>query len=147
MKKNSLIKTILFVLTMALLFVFAVQKRVKIWSFRPLKGVFVPTPEPKLTLETYRTAQYQSQLEPYIKENFGFREPLIRFYNQFLFDFFKKTYNNDIVVGKDNWLYFIQHVNEYYGSEIFRWYDSAEEARSALDRSALMMWKIGRAHV
>lgn len=142
MKKNSLTKTLLFVLTMALLFVFAVQQKAKIWTFRPLKGVFVPTPKPELTLKTYRTAQYQSQMEPYLKENFGFREPLIRFYNQFLFDFFKKTYNSDIVIGKDNWLYFIQHVNEYYGSEIFRWYDSAEEARAALDRSALMMWKL-----
>lgn len=142
MKKNSFIKVLLFVLTMVLLFAFAIQQRAKIWTFRPLKGVFVPTPKPELTLETYRTAKYQAQLEPYLKENFGFREPLIRFYNQFLFDFFKKTYNNDIVIGKDNWLYFIQHVNEYYGSEIFRWYDSAEEARVSLDRSALMMWKL-----
>lgn len=142
MKKNSFIKVLLFVLTMALLFVFAVQQRTKIWTFKPLKGVFVPTPKPELTLETYRTAKYQSQLEPYLKENIGFREPLIRFYNQFLFDFFKKTYNSDIVIGKDNWLYFIQHVNEYYGSEIFRWYDSVEEAHAALDRSALLMWKL-----
>lgn len=142
MKNNSLIKTLLFVLTMALLFVSVVQKQTKLFSFRTLNGVFVPTPEPELTFETYRTAQYQSLLEPFLKEHFGFREPLIRFYNQFLFDFFKKTYNNDIVIGKDNWLYFIQHANEYYGSDIFRWFDSTDEARAALDLSVLRMWKL-----
>lgn len=142
MRKNSFIKILLFVLTMALLFVFAVQQQAKIWTFKPLNGVFVPTPEPELTLETYRTAQYQTQLEQYLKENIGFREPLIRFYNQFLFDFFKKSYNNDIVIGKDNWLYFIQHVNDYYGTEMYRWYDSKEEACQAYDREAQLMWKL-----
>ena len=113
MKKNSFIKILLFVLTMALLFVFAIQQRAKIWTFEPLNGVFEPTPQPELTFETYRTAKFQSQVEPYLKENMGFREPLIRFYNQFLYDFFKTSNNKDIIVGKDNWLYFIQHVNEY----------------------------------
>lgn len=142
MKQNSFIKGLLFVLTMALLFVFAIQKRAKIWTFKPLNGVFVPTPEPTLTLETYRTAKYQTQLEPYLKENFGFREPLIRFYNQFLYDFFRTSTNDNIIVGKGNWLYFIQHVNEYYGTELYRWYDSNEEAREAYDREAQLMWKL-----
>ena len=142
MKKNSFTKIFLFLLTMALMFVFAVQQRVGIWTFKPLNGVFVPTPEPELTLETYRTAQYQSQSEAFLKENFGFREPLIRFYNQFLFDCFKKSYNSDIVIGKDNWLYFIQHVNDYYGTEMYRWYDSKEEACQAYDREAQLMWKL-----
>ena len=142
MKKNSFIKILLFVLTMALLFVFAVQQRAKIWTFKPLNGVFVPTPEPELTLETCRTAQYQTQLEQYLKENIGFREPLIRFYNQFLFDFFKASTNKDITVGKDNWLYFIQHVNDYYGTEMYRWYDSNDEACQAYDREAQLMWKL-----
>jgi len=72
----------------------------------------------------------------------GFREPLIRFYNQILFDFFKKSYNSDIIVGKDHWLYFIQHVNEYYGKEIFRWYDSNDAAVETFDRQARMMYNL-----
>lgn len=142
MKKNSLITTVLFVLTMVLLFASGIQGRFRIWTFKPLMGVYVPTPNPQFTFATYRTAQFQTQLEANIKENFGFREPLIRLYNQFLFDFFKKTNNKDIVIGKDNWMYFVQQVNEYYGSEIFRWFKTVDEAHTALDRSALMMWKL-----
>lgn len=129
-------------LTMVLMFFSIVQKQNKIWTFKPLDGVFFPTPEPKLSFETYRTGQYQAQMEPYLKENFGFREPLIRFYNQFLYDFFKTSYNQDLVIGKDNWLYFVQNVNDYYGTEMYRWHDSREEAREAFDKEIRLMWKL-----
>ena len=142
MKKNSFIKVFLFVLTMLLLFVQMIQRQTKLFTFKPLNGVFVPAPEPHLTLETYRTGQFQAQFEPFLKENFGFREPLIRFYNQFLYDFFRTSTNDNIIVGKDKWLYFIQHVNDYYGTEMYRWYDSNEEAREAYDREAQLMWKL-----
>ena len=142
MKKNSITKIILFVLTMVLLFASVVQKQNGLWSFKPLEGVFEPTPEPKLTFETYRTGEYQAHMEPFLKEHFGFREPLIRFYNQFLYDFFKTSTNHDIIVGKDNWLYFIQHVNEYYGTDMYRWYESNEDACKTYDREARLMWKL-----
>lgn len=140
--KDSLIKKILFVLTAVLLFVSAIQKETRLFTFKPLTGVSFLTSRPELGFESYRTGEYQSQSESYIKENFGFREPLIRFYNQFQFDAFRKIYNKDIVVGKDGWLYFIQHANEYYGTEIYRWYDSNEEACAQFDREAQRMWKL-----
>lgn len=129
-------------LTMLMLFSFALQKQTKLFKFKPLNGVFYPAPEPKLSFDAYRTGQYQAQVEPFLKENIGFREPLIRLYNQYLFDFYKKTFNNDIIFGKDHWLYFIQHVNEYYGTEIYRWYDSWEEARAKYDIEAKRMMKL-----
>lgn len=142
MKKNSFIKSLLFVLLMPLLWVSAIQQQGQLWTFKPLEGVFVPTEKPDLSLKTFSNGTYQAQMEPYLKENIGFREPLIRFYNQYLFDFFKASSNENIVVGKDHWLYFIQHVNEYYGTEAYRWYDSAEEAYGNFDREARLMWKL-----
>jgi len=140
--KNSLTKKILFALTAVLLFVSAIQKETKLFTLEPLTGVSFLTPRPELGFKSYRTGSYQSQAESYIKENFGFREPLIRLYNQFLFDAFRKIYNKDIVIGKDNWLYFIQHVNEYYGTDIYRWYDTNEEACAQFDIEAQRMWKL-----
>ena len=102
----------------------------------------MPTPKPELSYESYRTTNYQSQSENHLRENFGFREPLIRFYNQFLYDFFRTTYSNEVVVGKDHWFYYTQHVNEYYGTEMYRWYDSTEEACADFDREARLMWKL-----
>ena len=142
MEKHNITKTLLFVLTMLLLSAFVVQQHVQLFSFAPLSGVFVSTPKPKLTLESYRSTDYQSQTESHLRENFGFREPLIRFYNQFLYDFFRTTYNDEVVIGKDYWFYYIQHVNEYYGTEMYRWYNSTEEACADFDREARLMWKL-----
>ncbi|MBR0539671.1 MAG: hypothetical protein IJK36_05545 [Bacteroidales bacterium] len=102
----------------------------------------MPTPQPQLTYESYRSTEYQSQTESHIRESFGFREPLIRFFDQFLYDFFHTTYNEEVVVGKDHWFYFKQHVNEYYGTEMYRWYGSSEEACADFDREARLMWKL-----
>ena len=142
MKKNSVTKTILFVLTMILLFAFVVQKQARLWTFKPLEGVYEPSPDPPMTFENFRTGRYQEQIEPVLREQFGFREPLIRLYNQFLYDFFRTTYNKDIVVGQDGWLFFIQHVNDYYGKELYRWYASNEEAIDTYDREARLIWKL-----
>jgi hypothetical protein len=142
MKKNNITKTLLFGLTMLLLVSFTIQQHFRFFSFAPLNGVFVPTPQPQLTYESYRSTEYQSQTESHIRESFGFREPLIRFFDQFLYDFFHTTYNEEVVVGKDHWFYFKQHVNEYYGTEMYRWYGSSEEACADFDREARLMWKL-----
>ena len=59
-----------------------------------------------------------------------------------MYDFFHTTYNEEVVVGKDHWFYFKQHVNEYYGTEMYRWYGSSEEACADFDREARLMWKL-----
>jgi hypothetical protein len=140
--KKSCTKTVLFALTAQLMFSFVIQKETKLLAFRPLEGVLEPAPKPELSFETCCTGEYQSQVEPYLKENIGFREPLIRFYNQFLYDFFRTSYSKEVFPGKDHWFYFRQHVNEYYGTEMYRWFPSAEEAREGYDREAQLMWKL-----
>ena len=142
MGKTKITKTLLFVLTILLLSVFAIQQHFQLFTFEPLKGVFESTPKPKLTFESYCNINYQTQVENRLRENFGFREPLIRSYNQFLYDCFLTTYNEEVVVGKDHWFYYMQHVNEYYGTEMYRWYDSTEEAIADFDREAKRMWKL-----
>ena len=142
MKQFGVIKTVLFTLTALLLFAPMTQERFKFFVFKPLEGVFEPAPEPNLTFDSYRTAKYQTQLEPYLSEHFGFREPLIRTYNQFLYDCFRKSYSQDVMVGKNHWLYFRQNVNDYYGTEMKRWFADADEAREAFDQEARLMWKL-----
>lgn len=142
MQHNNAIKTVLFVLTMALLFVFLAQKQNGFVRVKPLEGVLPSEPEPKFAWETFRSSEYQEHLERYLHEHYGFREPLIRFYNELLFDCFRKTHTKEVVIGKDNWLYFEQHVNEYYGTEMYRWFHTKEEACADFDREARLMWKL-----
>lgn len=122
---------LLFALLMAFLFVPIIQEWTGIFPVKPMRGVFVPTPKPELSFEGYRTNAYQSQVEKYTSENFGLRETVIRLYNQYLWDFFHKTpvSKEQIVYGKDGWLYEPGAVSDYYQKQ-FRYYaaDSTEMA-------------------
>ena len=142
MEKPQKILTMLFVLTMILLSSFSIRQWIPIASDNTLNGVYNPAPEPVLTWNSYRTTDFQTQTERYLSEHYGFRKSLIRLYNQFLYDFFRKTYSEEVVIGKDYWCYYKQHVNEYYGTEMYRWYDSKEEACADFDREARLMWKL-----
>ena len=83
---------ILFALLMVFLFVPIIQEWTGIFPVKPMKGVFVPTPKPEFSFETYKTNAYQTQIDKYTSENFGLRETVIKLYNQYLWDFFHKTH-------------------------------------------------------
>ena len=115
MKKNNILYGFLFLLLMGLLWLPLLQEHFGCFQFEPLNGVFEPTELPELTLDNYADGKWQRQVEPYIGEHFGFREPLIRLYNQYVYDFYNKTYSNEIAVGKDGWLYQKDGVIQYFG--------------------------------
>ncbi len=140
MNRNT--KYCLIVLTVIVLLLPLLQDYVFKFKFKDLYGVFFKTDKPQLTFETVYSGHYQTNIEKYISENYGFRQPTIRLYNQYLWDFYKKTPVDYVVRGKDNWLYFIQNVNEYYGTEIYRWYESSDEARQTFERRARIMNKL-----
>ena len=142
MQKKPKYDLVLFIILMLLLFAPMVQKRTGWVKMEPLKGVYPTTPYPLLSLKDFRSGDYQKQMEQQLSERFGFREPIIRLYNQYLWDFYRKTYAHDIVAGKHNWLYYEQNVNDYYGTEMYRWLPDAQTARETFDREARLMWKL-----
>ena len=80
--------------------------------------------KPKLDKESYLSGDFGKQEEAYWGQHFGFREPVIRLYNQYLWSCYRKTYAHDVVAGKQGWLYTPESVNDYYGNELLRWQDS-----------------------
>ena len=141
---------LLFALLMVLLFVPIIQEWIGIFPVKPMKGVFVPTPKPELTFEAYKTNTYQTQIDKYTSENFGLRETVIRLYNQYLWDFFHKTpVKEQIVYGKDGWLYEPGSVSDSY-QRLFRFFaaDSTQMA-SMLSKEAhqlLLLQQILESH-
>ena len=133
---------ILFALLMVFLFVPIIQEQIRIFPVKPLKGAVEPTPKPSLTFNTYRSNTYQKQIEKYVGENFGMREPVIRLYNQYLWSAYYKTYCHFIVPGKDGYLFYEQAVNEYYGNELLKHYKSNEEAMKDADIELRQMNKL-----
>lgn len=114
-KKQSLILVTLFCLTALVLFAPLLQQNLKLFTFGVLTGYNEPTPKPDFSYDSYTSGKYQQQAEQYLKENFGFREPLIRMYNQCTYDWFKTTNNKEISIGKNGWLFHSETALYYYG--------------------------------
>lgn len=136
------LELVLFIVLMAFLFVPIVQEWSGVFPVKLLKGVFEPTQKPELTFENYRSNTYQTQIEKYVSENFGLREPVIRIYNQYLWTAFNKTYCHFIVPGKKGYLYYDLAVNEHYGNELLKHYKSNEEAMKDADSELRLMNKL-----
>ena len=109
---------------------------------RPLVGQSIPVATPSLSFENLKTGVFQDNLEQYLSENIGFREPMTRFYNQYLWDFFRKTYSNEVAIGKDDWLFFNFNVDEYYGKEMYRWIESNDKAMERFEKQIRLLKKL-----
>ena len=119
---------------MILLFMPLLQGRFQLIPLKPLFGVTIETEKPEFELESYRSGAYAKQEEAFVGEHFGFREPIIRLYNQYLWSCYKKTYAHDVMAGKQGWLYTPESVSDYYGTELLNWQPSVEEARRNFER-------------
>ena len=133
---------ILFALLMAFLFVPVIQEWGGVFPVKPLKGVFDPTPKPELSFDNYKSNTYQKQIEKYVSEHFGLREPVIRLYNQYVWSAYNKTYCHFITPGKNGYLYYTLAVNEHYGLELPKHYKSNEEAMKDSDAELRQMNKL-----
>ena len=133
MKGKPSYDKLLFVILMALLFMPMLQAWLQWIPLKPLNGVTIETERPQLSMESYRSGDYGKQLEQYLGEHYGFREPTIRLYNQYLWTCYRKTYAKDVAIGKQGWLYYPQSVSDYYGTELLRWQPSVEAAQHNFD--------------
>ena len=139
MRRKATYDKVLFSILMVLLFLPLLQGRSHLIPLKPLNGVFVKSEKPVFDFELYRSGDFAKQEEAYVGENFGFREPVIRLYNQYLWTCYRKTYARSVVVGKRNWLYNPESVDDYYGMELLRWQPSVEAAKQRFDREVRYM--------
>ncbi|MBO4777565.1 MAG: hypothetical protein J5588_03650 [Bacteroidales bacterium] len=135
MKKKITYSTILFSILMVLFFLPMFQEHCKVFRFKSLVGESVKekTKFPKFSINDYRSGLWQKTLESYTSENYGFREPMIRLYSQYLFDFYQKTPVDFVSFGKGKWMFYKHTVDDYYGKEMFRWQKDNETAVTAFN--------------
>lgn len=117
MKKR--ICTILCLLTMLGFVLTFVQEKWHPFKLKPLGGVTYETARPELTLKNFASGQFQSNAEQYSRENFGFREWAIRFYNQTSYSLFDQTTNQFVVQGKDGYTFFEESYIISYTGETY----------------------------
>lgn len=141
---KNIIKIILFALTALLLFASMFQKSIHLWDFKKLNGVEIPAPMPDMTFHTISDGSFQTGTEAYLKQNFGFRQPLIRFYNQYLWDFYTTSNGNRgiLTLGKDGWLYEPWSVDDYYQIHYHQHATDADQLTEQLAEEAKRVYQL-----
>ncbi len=127
--KNKLHNTLL-IITLVLFVLLFVQSVYHPISLKSLRGVFNEVKKPELSYKTLADGSYQRDFEEYQQYHFAFREWAIRLYNQYVWTFYHKTYNSWILIGKDDWLYESDFVQDHYESMIYKWFNGDVEGKT-----------------
>jgi hypothetical protein len=122
--------------------VFLIQTVTGVFTFKPLNGVDFETEKPKLTLKSYADGSFQENVEQYLREHFGFREPLIRCYNQYLWSCLHKTNNITVARGKEGWLFEEWHVRDFYESMMYKYTDDSVEMAKTFETEVQRLKKV-----
>ena len=133
---------ILFIILMVVIFLPMVQNAFDIIEFRELWGGRSQAPKPEMTFNRLANGKYQMEIEKYLSETYGFREPTIRLYSQYLWSCFHKTFAEDVVEGKDGWFYFGKNVKEYYGIYQHKIFKNNDEAAAKYDKNIRILNKL-----
>jgi len=140
MKKNF--HKILFVITIALLALLALQTLTGFIHLKSLKGAMTLSERPKLTYRSYVDNSFQRKLEQYAKDHLGFREWALRLYNQYVWSCYHINSNSWVLVGDDNWLYESEFVMDHYESAMYKYTNNPEEMKETFEKEALRLWKV-----
>ncbi len=117
MKKGGNIAFVLFVVIMMILFLPIAQQVIRFHKTKPLHGAIIKYKQPQLDTYNWLSGNYQDKMEKYLNQNFGFRNILVRLNNQLYFWLFKEAKANDVIIGKDNYLYEKSYIDAYYGND------------------------------
>ena len=108
----------------AILFIISFYFLMTIQSFLPfveikkLKGDIIMESNTTFSWKDWWSETYQKQKSDFLNENFGFRELLVRIHNQIYFSFFNRAFANDVVIGKNNYLFEKNYLRATTGQDL-----------------------------
>ena len=82
---------------------------------RPLFGSYKTHKEPKLSLKGWLEGSFQKDYSTFFNADFGFRNTLVRTYNQTQYSLYNKTTAKDVQIGKENYLFEGGYIRDYMG--------------------------------
>jgi len=114
----------MFSLTMCFLFLPGIQREFRIFKIKPLNGAFEVPPIKKLNFQNYYNFSFQKSVEKNLEVSFGFKEPLIKIYNQYLWDFYQRYHTTQALIGEDDWFFPKWHLSApKYSPELIEKFD------------------------
>lgn len=112
------IKQVAYMALLVVLFLPMLQSKFKLIESKPLDGdVQLNEEDPYISKERWLEGIYQREQEQYLNEHAGFRNELIRIYNQWNYTLYKKTTAKGVVIGKAGYLYEENYIRAYLGMD------------------------------
>lgn len=84
---------------------------------KPLQGAVEIAEPPVLSVQNWFNESLQSNTESWLNQHFGFRNFLVRLYNQMSFWFYNKASARGVIIGKQDYLYEENYIKAYYGRD------------------------------
>ncbi len=133
------IKNCLFGLLMALLLIPGLQKQLEMVKEAPLFGAFAKqsgSEKIPFAWSEWLNGDYQTKVNQQIEDNIGFRNSLVRFYNQWQFSLYNKANAEGVLIGKQNECYEEDYLRAatgafYLGEEM--WEQKAKQLKCLND--------------
>lgn len=116
-KSHILIQKSLFVVIVALLFLPMIQHKYQLVEIKPLNGSYTTIEKPKISYSNWFEGKYQTDIQNHLDQQVGFRNFLVRTYNQIHYSVFNQARANNVTVGKENYLYDVSYINAYLGRD------------------------------
>ena len=103
--KDTLLKNALFGLVLVLLLLPWLEQNEHFFQPRALGGVPPSSENVQFSLDKWRSVKFQEGQEAYIKDHFGLRPFMVRFYNELFDRLFDEYQAKGVVMGKDGYLF------------------------------------------
>lgn len=109
------LKKYCFIFVLVLLFLPIAQSFFNFHQRKPLEGLSPMTNFPTFRYQDWMSGRYQDLAEKYIRDNFGYRNKLLRIINSIDYSLFNTSNSKGIVIGKDGHLFFNYNIERYLG--------------------------------
>ena len=119
------------------------QHKFKWIDEKPLNGAVESMERPEFSMNNWFEGTYQDKRTTYLNQHVGFRNGMVRTYNQWHFSLFHQPRANGVVIGKDNYLYEENYIRAYYGED-FRGNEEIEQQLRKLEKVNDTLQKLGK---
>lgn len=133
-------KKVLFGLIMLVMLISPVAKEINtIYNIEiaPLKGYIQLSEKPEFSIDSWMNGSFQLNYDKYLEDHIGFRNLLVRLYNQIDFSLFRVGHAAGVIIGKEDYLYELNYIlaytgKDYLGDDFIR--DKCEKIKIVQDR-------------
>lgn len=109
------IKSVLFLGILTFLILPLLQSKLEILEIPGLKGSFKEVPDSQLSVNSWFEGSFQEQKGEFINNHFGFRNVLVRLYNQIQYSLFNEVNARKTILGENGMLYETEYVRAGLG--------------------------------